>query len=122
MNERAKVYQGILTIVVGFLIFYFIFKVQWLLYFILAVGLLGLISFALAKKLFGFWMKIAQGLGWVNTRVLLSIVFFLFLTPLALVYRMLNKSTIQKSPSPEATTFYETKDHTFSKADLEKMW
>lgn len=122
MSNRAKVYQGLLVIIFGVLVFYFIFKYQWMLYICLAVGSIGMLSFSLSQRLYGAWMKLAEILGWINSRVLLSIVFFLFLTPIALAYRWLKKSTIQKKPNAHSESFYETIEHTFTKTDLEKMW
>lgn len=42
-------------------------------------------------KFFRLWMKFAEGLSWVMTRVILSTFFFLMLTPVGLVMRLLGK-------------------------------
>ena len=36
----------------------------------------------------GIWWMLASALGWLNARILLSLVFFLLLTPLRLVWRI----------------------------------
>jgi hypothetical protein len=38
------------------------------------------------------WMKLAHVLGWINTRILLTVFFYLFVTPIALIRRLLGKS------------------------------
>ena len=37
------------------------------------------------------WLKFADALAVVNSRLLLSVVFYVFLTPLALLYRLFNR-------------------------------
>jgi multisubunit Na+/H+ antiporter MnhG subunit len=38
------------------------------------------------------WMKLAHALGWINTRILLTILFYLLVTPVALIRRLLGKA------------------------------
>jgi hypothetical protein len=38
------------------------------------------------------WMKLAHVLGWINTRILLTLLFYLLVTPVALVRRLLGKA------------------------------
>jgi hypothetical protein len=37
-------------------------------------------------------MKLAHVLGWINTRILLTILFYLLVTPIALIRRLMGKS------------------------------
>lgn len=67
---------------------------------------LGLVAGGLATQLLAFlapravlglraaWMGLAGLLGWINSRILLSLVFFLMVTPLALVLRALGKNPL----------------------------
>jgi hypothetical protein len=36
------------------------------------------------------WMRFAEALGWVNTRIILSVIFFLLFFPFGIVMRMFN--------------------------------
>jgi Saxitoxin biosynthesis operon protein SxtJ len=38
-----------------------------------------------------WWMRLAEGLGWINTRILLILIFYLVVTPLGLVMRLLRR-------------------------------
>lgn len=42
------------------------------------------------------WSLLAYGLGWVNGRILLSLVFFGFITPMGLVARALGKDLLKR--------------------------
>lgn len=46
------------------------------------------------KFIYGYWMKFAHVLGWVNTRIILSIVYFFIFTPLALIFRLMGKDPL----------------------------
>lgn len=50
--------------------------------------------FPLWLKFFRLWMKLAELLSRVMTRVLLSVFFYLFLTPIALVMRVLGRAPL----------------------------
>ena len=50
--------------------------------------------FPLWLRLFRLWMKLAELLSQVMTRVLLSVFFYLFLTPIALLMRVLGKAPL----------------------------
>ncbi|HEY7490762.1 MAG TPA: SxtJ family membrane protein [Candidatus Tectomicrobia bacterium] len=51
------------------------------------------------------WMALGHGLGWLNTRIILSLVFYGLFTPLGWVMRLRGKGTIQRRFEPEATTY-----------------
>jgi hypothetical protein len=88
-----------------------------------ALGLLLTALFVkpLAKALSRVWMKFAELLGSFNSKVILTLAFYLFLTPLALLYRIFNKNPLSLKPDQRASLFV-TRDHVYSKADFEKMW
>ena len=52
---------------------------------------LGIILPVLLKPAYLVWMTFAVILGWVMTRVILSIVFYLILTPIGLITRLLGE-------------------------------
>jgi polyferredoxin len=61
-----------------------------------AVGLLmpAILAPAILRPVHRIWMKAGHVLGWVNTRILLGIVFYGIVTPLGLIRRMLGKGSI----------------------------
>ena len=52
---------------------------------------LGLIIPVVLKPLYFVWMTFAAILGWVMTRVILSLVFYLIITPIALLTKLLGE-------------------------------
>jgi len=51
------------------------------------------------------WMWVGHILGWVNTRILLGIVFYALVTPIGLVFRLMGKDTMRQ-PFAESSTTY----------------
>jgi saxitoxin biosynthesis operon SxtJ-like protein len=76
----------------------------------------------LAGRVARTWLKLAETVGTFNSRVILSAVFFLFLTPIAFLYRMFSGDPLKLRRDDKAASFYCERNHTFTKADLEKLW
>jgi len=51
------------------------------------------------------WMALGAALGWVNTRIVLSLVFFGLITPMGLVMRLTRHDPMQRAFDPDATTY-----------------
>ena len=81
----------ILFIISGLLIYYN--KESYQLIAIIASSFigLGLIIPVILKPFYFVWMTFAAILGWVMTRVILSLVFYLIITPISLLTRLLGE-------------------------------
>ena len=81
----------ILFIISGFLMYYN--KEAYQLIAIIASTFIGLgfILPVLLKPIYFVWMTFAAILGWVMTRVIVSIVFYLIITPIGLLTRLLGE-------------------------------
>ena len=56
----------------------------------------GAIAPMVLKPIYVAWMKFAFVLGWVNSRILLSIIFFVFFTPMALIQRVFGRDALHQ--------------------------
>lgn len=123
MEKRLKSLETALVIVTGLLALYFWLKNPWLLRSALAVGLVGVFSPWLAQKIHAGWTLLAQGLGWFNGRVLLSLVFFVFLTPIAWLARKAGAANLQLKRKNEGDrSYYIERNHPYEARDLENIW
>lgn len=52
------------------------------------------------------WMKFAEVLGFINSRILLSILFFLIVTPIGLMLRLLGKQPITLSRKRDEASYW----------------
>jgi hypothetical protein len=74
---------------------------------IIAIILVGL-AIILPNSLDPFyqvWMKIGFALGWLNSRIILSIVFFIMLTPMALIMKLLKRDTMARKFDFQVETY-----------------
>lgn len=85
-----------------------------------AVGLLSLLSSYFATALTKVWGKIIGVVGFINAHVLLSIIFFVILLPISLIYRLFNKDTLNLDAGK--SSYYSERNHTYSAGDLKNPW
>ena len=121
MEKRLKSLETIIVLTAGLLALFFWLKNPWLLRVALAVALAGAFRPWLAEKIHAGWTLLAQGLGWFNGRILLSVVFFGFLTPIAWLARRLGSSGFLLRRKPEGESYYTVRDHAYEGKDLESM-
>ncbi len=122
MNKRAQSIETALVITAGLLALYFWLHNSWFLRGAMLVSAIGVLWPWAANLLHQGWMLLAQALGWFNSRVLLSILFFAILTPLAWLSRLFGGSSVELKRKPAGETYYAKRDHAYTKADLENLW
>ena len=67
------------------------------------------------------WLKFAEVVGTFNSKLILSLTFYLFLTPIAYLFRVFTRNPLMLK-TENAESFYTERNHTYSGTDLEKMW
>lgn len=87
----------------------------------LALLFVALFMKPLAEVVAGWWLKLSRVLSDLNNRIILTIIFYLVLTPIARIYRLFNKDTLNLDRN-EPGSFYAERNHTYDKSDLQKMW
>lgn len=46
------------------------------------------------EPVYRLWMRLAEALGWINTRILLILIFYLVVTPLGLLMRLFGRAPL----------------------------
>ncbi len=67
--------------------------------------LLGSMLPLVLRPIHAGWMWIGHVLGWVNTRILLSAVFYGLVTPIGVIFRLMGKHTMQTVFTKEISTY-----------------
>lgn len=117
---EQNIYKNISIITGGFLVFHLIFDLDVLLYIGVGVSVGSALIPSLGKLINWMWMKLALGLGWFNSRVLLSIIYFVFLFPIAMISRIFNRDSLNINKRGES--YYTNRNHIYQKEDLENIW
>lgn len=105
--------------VTGLLVVAAIFDEELFAYLALLVGLLSFVP-PIGNRLVWGWYKLAEGLGWFNSRVLLSLVFYLIVTPVAVLFRLFGNDPLLLRDTKGS--MFNFRNHTYNKEDLENPW
>ena len=121
--KKTESLESALVITAGFLVLYLVFDSQWMIWLATGVSLISVFSTKIRNLIHHSWMKLAFLLGWINSRILLSIVFYIILFPLALIQKIFVGDKLQKSKKGEKEkSYYLERNHTYSAKDLENTW
>lgn len=83
----------------------------------------GLFTPHLLRPVYISWMKFAYVLGWVNTRIILLLVFFLIFTPIGLVLKLLGKDLLDRKIEKDKETYWHQKDkQAFDPRSFERLF
>lgn len=119
--NKSNPTKTVLTIVIGFLFIFLISHQKWLFTTAFIVGLAGLMSDFLAKKIDFVWMKLALILSYIVPNIILSLIFFVILTPIALTMKLLSKKD-HLSLKNTSDSLFKSYSKTFDKVYFEKYW
>lgn len=85
---------------------------------VLAAGMVP----SILKWVYAPWMIGALALGWVVTRILLTLVFFLVVTPVGLLQRLFGKRVIEVDFKADAASYWQARTARPAPKDYEKQF
>jgi hypothetical protein len=117
----AKQLETMAVLAAACLVFGLLLHVSWLSYVALGLLVTGLFVKPLAHWISVGWLAFAEVLGKGVSFVLLSVVFWVVVTPVAALSRSAGKTPAHLRPTPASgTSFYTVREHTFGPDDFEK--
>lgn len=117
---KKKALETCLVITTGFLLLYFIFQVKILLIVAFVIGLTGIFIRPLAIKIAWLWHKLGDMAGFFISKIVLSIVFFIILLPIALIYRLIKRDTLMLRN--KYSSYWINRNYKYAKKDMENVW
>lgn len=118
MDTRNKHLETALVIVLGLMVFFWIFHSKYLLWAAFGVGFIGVFIPYVAGKIHWAWMKLAHGMGYVMSKVMLTLVYTLVVIPMGIFSR--KKITMRLKQG--TTSYFKERNYTYKKEDLENVW
>jgi hypothetical protein len=114
--------ESVLAVMVGLLLIHlFYFESKWLIYTCLGVGVSSILSKYIANKIHFIWWQLTKLLSAIIPKVVLTILFYLVLSPIAWLSKVFgNNTTIQLKDDSEST--FVERNKPFMKQDFEKPW
>lgn len=122
MKEKHKILETHLVITTGLLVVYFLRGKNevLLLYLALGVGLTGIFIKPLAQLITKGWFGLAHILNKVSSTVIMALVYYLILLPIATFYKLSNKRLLDLRDPGDS--LWHVRDHQYTKEDLENVW
>jgi len=78
---------------------------SWALALALALGAAGLAFPPLLRKPYRFWMALGAGLGWINTRIVLGLVYYGLVVPIGLAMRIIGRDAMRRGFDKDSETY-----------------
>jgi len=78
---------------------------------------------AMLKPIHRVWMQISLALGWFNTRLLLTVMFYLVFFPVALLMKLFGRDSLSRKMEPETKSFWQRPEtEPFDRRRLERQF
>jgi hypothetical protein len=77
----------------------------WALTIVFVMALAGLIYPQILRPVFKVWMAVGEVLAWVNTRIILSLLYYGMIVPIGFILRLAGKDSMQRKFDREASTY-----------------
>lgn len=119
-DNKAKALETLLVLVGALIVVFWISPKKIYLLVALIFILIGVLSPFLAAKISWGWLKFAELIGSVMSKILLSVVYFIFLVPIALVYRLTQKNPLFLKR--KEGSYYIDRNKKYSPKDIENIW
>jgi hypothetical protein len=114
---------GIVFILIGLLIFFKLKIIEisiFLDFFGISLFIAGIVNPKLLTNIFKIWMGFAFALGWIISRVILTILFYFIISPIGLLSKLIRKSFLDLQFTTKKESFWIRKQSINSK--IEKMY
>ncbi len=120
MNNKAKSLETLLVLVGAFIVIFWISPKKIYLLVALLLIFIGIVSPWLSGKISWLWLKFAEILGSVMSKVILSVVYFVFLVPIAVLYRLTKKNPLFLKR--RQGSYYVVRNKQYKAKDIENIW
>jgi hypothetical protein len=119
-NNKAKSLETILVLVGALIIAFWITQKKIFILLALLLIVIGISSSYLTGKISWVWLKFSELIGGVMSKVILSVIYFIFLVPIALLYQLTKKDNL--SLKRKKGSYYIERNHTYLAKDMENIW
>jgi len=106
-NDAIKPYKTVLTISTALTIAYLYFNDNIFIYISISISILCLLSVFCLNLIHSFWFKISKIIKQIMQPIILTIIYILIVTPLAILFRLFSKRQILDYKSNRSTMFIE---------------
>ncbi len=109
--RKFAITVGIVLVILGIVLFWkdkTVYKYLWLISAFLIVTGIGIP--VILKPLYFIWMGFAVIMGWIMSRVILSVLFYIIFTPIGLISRLFGKQFLDLHWDKTAPSYWNYRD------------
>lgn len=121
MKFKSNPSLTLLTIIFGLLFFNFFLEERLIIYISLIISAIGVFSNKLSKFIEKIWYKFSFYVSQIIPNILLTIIFFILLTPIALLSKLF-KTKSNFLSKDQSKTAYKNQIKQFDKKSFERAW
>ena len=107
LRSFGLVFSSGLVLIFG-LFFPWVFERHWPLWPWIVAGIMLLPALAmpvLLTPVYKIWMKIGHVLGWINTRIILGLIYFIVFAPISIILFLLRKDPMKRTLDADAVSY-----------------
>ena len=120
LTPTADTWKTLMVMVAGMVGLRFYFGSDVFLYVAGGIGAAAFLFPALCALMVWLWTLLGEALGWFMPKIILGVVFFVTLLPIALLSRLFGRDKLLLR-RPKASAFT-VREHKYTKEDLTKAW
>jgi hypothetical protein len=120
MMKKEKTPEALLVITTGFLLLFLVYGKAWFLYISLGTGVCGILIRPLASLIAKCWYKLGDLLGFLVSKLVLAILFFIILVPISFLYNVFNRDTLHLKRTENS--LWSERNHNYIPEDLKNSW
>ena len=121
-KPRINTQETLNILAIAGLILHMVFASKGFLFLTLLFLILNTFKNRLADRIADLWMGFSHLLGEVMSRVILSLIFFLFLTPLACMVRLFHPALGAHFKTKKEGSYFEECGSPYTKEDFKNLW
>ncbi|MCR4319082.1 MAG: SxtJ family membrane protein [Candidatus Brocadiaceae bacterium] len=122
IHGKEKELETIIVLALAGLVLFLIFTQKIFLLISLVLLCVSLLSKKLTSKISRLWLGFSYYIGTVNSKIILTLIFYFFLTPIALLFRLLKKNPLLLRRIKNINSYYIVRNYMPTQKDFEKIW
>ncbi len=122
LTKRIKTLETLIALSIVFTIISLVLGRAEFAYGSLLLLLSGLLFKKLASIIALGWLRFSTIVGIINTTIILSLMFYLILTPIAILYRLCCRNPLHVKRTESDDSYFHFRNHVYNKRDLENIW
>ncbi|WP_369411591.1 SxtJ family membrane protein [Longitalea luteola] len=75
---------------------------------------------ALTNQIHWLWMKLGEAMGFVTSKIVLTIIFYIFLVPLSFLAKLRKRQPVKLKP--DNNSLYTERNFEYTRESMEHLW